>query len=302
MAATKNIIVLEQGILLPQYEIRRLILLEKNKISNLLHVTNLSEEAQGRQKELLKYQQIVNKRLEKAPDGSIHIGRKKKYIHYYLRNESTHQEVYLPVSEHKKIQEYLQKSYDKQIINVIEKESKILKSFLDKYSKLNSKIREIFSNYPEQSKIYIEPIDMSDKDYIHIWMNNHNQTYGVSDNDPEYITDKGERVRSKSEINIANALYKHGIPYQYEYPIILKNGVKVHPDFTVLDVKRRKTIYWEHRGMMDDVRYCLHTVEKIKEYNKSGIVIGDNLIVTEENSMCPLGTGEIERVIKAVFG
>lgn len=288
--------------LLPQYEIRRLILLEKNKISNLLHVTNLSEEAQGRQKELLKYQQIVNKRLEKAPDGSIHIGRKKKYIHYYLRNESTHQEVYLPVSEHKKIQEYLQKSYDKQIINVIEKESKILKSFLDKYSKLNSKIREIFSNYPEQSKIYIEPIDMSDKDYIHIWMNNHNQTYGVSDNDPEYITDKGERVRSKSEINIANALYKHGIPYQYEYPIILKNGVKVHPDFTVLDVKRRKTIYWEHRGMMDDVGYCLHTVEKIKEYNKSGIVIGDNLIVTEENSMCPLGTGEIERVIKAVFG
>lgn len=302
MAATKDIIVLEQGMLLPQYEIRRLILLEKNKISNLLHVTNLSEEAQGRQKELLKYQQIVNKRLEKAPDGSIHIGRKKKYIHYYLRNEFTHQEVYLPVSEHKKIQEYLQKSYDKQIINVIEKESKILKSFLDKYSKLNSKIREIFSNYPEQSKIYIEPIDMSDKDYIHIWMNNHNQTYGVSDNDPEYITDKGERVRSKSEINIANALYKHGIPYQYEYPIILKNGVKVHPDFTVLDVKRRKTIYWEHRGMMDDVRYCLHTVEKIKEYNKSGIVIGDNLIVTEENSMCPLGTGEIERVIKAVFG
>lgn len=53
----------------------------------------------------------------------------------------------------------------------------------------------------------------------------------ASDKSGEYIqpidiTDKGERVKSKSELTIANALYRSKIPYKYECPIILHNGIK----------------------------------------------------------------------------
>ena len=64
---------------------------------------------------------------------------------------------------------------------------------------------------------------------------------------------------------------------------------------------KRREIYWEHRGMMDDRMYMKHAVQRLKEYAKSGIFVGDNLLITEETSTLPLGTNEIESVIKHFF-
>lgn len=68
--------------------------------------------------------------------------------------------------------------------------------------------------------------------------------------------EKGERVRSKSEVIIADMLNRKGISYRYEYPVYLKNVGQIYPDFTVLDAIRRREIYWEHLGMMDDPDYA----------------------------------------------
>ena len=93
-------------------------------------------------------------------------------------------------------------------------------------------------------------------------------------------------------------LDQYGVPYKYECPITLKNGKTVYPDFTVLNVRKRKILYWEHRGMMDDRDYARQAVFKAKHLRKNGIVLNDNLIITEETSTDPLGTDEIESVIK----
>ena len=53
--------------------------------------------------------------------------------------------------------------------------------------------------------------------------------------------------------------------------------------------------------MMDDRTYVKHAVEKQKEYLRSGIVFGVNLFITEESSICPLGTDEIQAVIDALL-
>ena len=61
--------------------------------------------------------------------------------------------------------------------------------------------------------------------------------FGEEDN-TEYYTYKGERVRSKSEMIIANELFRNNIPYKYELPIELENWnkkVTIYPDFTVLN-------------------------------------------------------------------
>lgn len=52
-------------------------------------------------------------------------------------------------------------------------------------------------------------------------------------------------MRSKSEVIIADLLNKEGIPYRYEFPLYLKEFNTVYPDFTILNVRKRKEIYWE---------------------------------------------------------
>ena len=106
-----------------------------------------------------------------------------------------------------------------------------------------------------------------------------------------------ERVRSKSEILIANALGRHNVPYKYECPIVLKGMGKIHPDFTALNVKRRKIYYWEHLGKLDDPDYARKNVFRINTYEKNGIFHGENLITTWETSTLPLDVKLVDELI-----
>lgn len=114
---------------------------------------------------------------------------------------------------------------------------------------------------------------------------------------PEYYSDKGERMRSKSEIIIANILNKNGIPYRYECPIKLKSGETYYPDFMVLNVRERKEMYWEHLGLMGDYDYRERNLAKILKYEANGLFMGDKLLLTFETSTQPLSTVTIERVV-----
>lgn len=62
-----------------------------------------------------------------------------------------------------------------------------------------------------------------------------------------HYTNRGELVRSKSEMIIANLLAQNEIPYEYEKALWLGNK-RIHPDFTIeLDFE---TYYWERCMMM----------------------------------------------------
>ncbi len=58
--------------------------------------------------------------------------------------------------------------------------------------------------------------------------------------DPIFYTHKGERVRSKSEVIIANLLYKYQIPYRYEFPLTIKDFGITYPDFLILNVRKKR--------------------------------------------------------------
>jgi len=94
---------------------------------------------------------------------------------------------------------------------------------------------------------------------------------------------KGELVRSKSEVIIANMLYEAEIPYEYEKEITLgEDGIRI-PDFTVDDAESGRLFYWEHCGMMSDMRYRKRWDEKKAVYAKHDIVEGENLIVSYDD-------------------
>ncbi len=240
--------------------------------------------------------------LEKAPPGKIHVSKTSNRVQYYLRNDSSEKSgKYIHKSEISMIKEYLQKAYDEKILKLVTSETQRLKRLFSKSENIIDEIRKAYSSLPVEAKGLIVPIDISDEDYAENWLSTPYERKPISDYLPFYETKRKERVRSKSELNIANALADKGIPYKYECPLRLSSGATIYPDFTVLDVKRRKIYYWEHRGMMDDKEYAKNAVERVKILMKEEIFIGVNLIITEETFTNPLGTDEIDTVMKIFF-
>lgn len=288
---------------------------------NILLPTDLYKEARRRLDELMQIEQQLTIALSKAPKGDVRIAKTGKRIQFYLRECSNEQcGKYISKTEQSKISTYLQKRYNEKLLSLIQQEISSIQSFLQSSNVLHSKhsvvfepnlvrnsinvstsIKSLYSKLPSEIKNYISPIDMSDEDYISQWISQEYKTKDLGENAPFYITDKGEQVRSKSELNIANALFKHKIPYRYEAPLLLKGKYLIYPDFTILYVKTRKETYWEHRGMMDDRDYAKHSVGRIKDYQEEGIYFGERLIITEETSTQPLGTREIEAIINHYF-
>ena len=105
----------------------------------------------------------------------------------------------------------------------------------------------------------------SDESYINEWLKQEYEKLGFREGSPRYSTRNNLKVRSKSEVIIADMLDEVGIPFLYEKPLKLYSIV-VHPDFTLLNLRERKEVYWEHFGMMDDAEYKNNTLLKIGEY------------------------------------
>lgn len=261
---------------------------------------NLYEEADKRLIELREVQRILQKEIETAPEGSIHFKKNGKSYQYYLRKHSE-SENYISSRKSTFVKQLLQKHYNERAIRLIHQEIRWLEQFIAKTNGISQQIQQIYSNYPEQIQLQIYPIDLTDEEYKKQWLNATYEPKPIPEDVPYYKTDKGELVRSKSELNIANTLYKRGIPYIYECPLTLTNGIRIYPDFTILHPRKRTNIYWEHRGMMDDREYAKHTVRRMKEYQKNNLFLGENLIITEETATIPLGTDEIHAVISRYF-
>ena len=121
------------------------------------------------------------------------------------------------------------------------------------------------------------------------------------DDKSEYYTEKGERVRSKAEVIIANALYMRGIPYHYEQPMYLQAGsrkVLFRPDFQTVNISTGRRWILEHFGMMDSENYYKGAVQKIRVYENNGIMLGRNLILLYETSENPLSMRSVKKYIE----
>ena len=86
-----------------------------------------------------------------------------------------------------------------------------------------------------------------------------------------HVTERGELVRSKSELVIADKLFARGVEYAYEQPLVLPNGRTRYPDFTIADHASGMTFYWEHLGLLADPSYRSRWEQKRAEYLEAGI-------------------------------
>ena len=140
-----------------------------------------------------------------------------------------------------------------------------------------------------------------DEDFIAAWLHHPYTGKPFEINAPEFYTGTGVRVRSKSEVIIADALSRAGVPFRYEYPTSVKGWGTLYPDFTCLDKRSREEIIWEHFGLMSDPDYAEKTVQKIAHYAASGYILGKNFIATFETAAKALSVKQVEHYIRALL-
>lgn len=247
-------------------------------------------------------QNQAKKSLRSAPTkGHLRIAnRKKGSPQFYLVTKTGDTKGrYLSKKNAALIKACCQRDYDKQVLTRTAKLQQKITALIET-ARANS-VQTIFADSPIR-RANITPYILSDKEFAQKWQTAPFKGKPFSNDAPEIYTERGERVRSKSEKIIADKLFSLGIPYRYEAPLHLKlrtgKSITFHPDFTILDVTARREIILEHFGMMDNPDYANHAVEKLSAYAKNGYLLGDNFLITMESSEHPLDARGFERMVQ----
>ncbi len=257
---------------------------------------------QGKIDELGALIQNLQTRLKDAPAGVLLLKTSNGHQSRYLKCETMETLEYLGKDKEPLVKALSQKKYDQGLLKVATRQKAELERTLERLSKGNGPrtLDDVMSTMPESLKRYITLDPATNEGFIAKWSQPSPKRFYKGDVPKEspHYTMRGEHVRSKSEILIADRLYARGVPYHYELAFSPNEGVSIrHPDFTVLNTRTLEEFYWEHLGKMDDPKYSVTSKEKVEWFAAYGIVPGRRLIVTFETSMNPLNTRYVDRLI-----
>ena len=258
---------------------------------------HLKESINARNNLLAKTINELEKRIESFPEGSVYVFQRgnKAYYHKYDKKIG---EKYITQSNTDTIATYIQKDYLQKVMRAAKAEHAALVKMQELYPETLAE--DVYDQLPESRKQFATPIVLGDEEYVRQWLEKPYIHKGFPSDAPVYTTIRGERVRSKSEMIIADRLWANGIPYRYECPLMLGNKV-FHPDFTMLRMSDRQILYHEHCGMMDNTDYSDDMVYRVNEYNRAGILLGDRLFLTFESSKTPLDVRTVDNLINTHF-
>lgn len=255
---------------------KEILLQEQNRLENILKKTT--------------------EQLKDAPQGMLRLSGCRQYIQYYrcMPGEKKKGE-YIPKTNKQLACRLAQKSYDEKLLKLVEKRLSQIKRITKDYD--DEEIEKIFLNEHSERQNMIRPAEPIWEQQLEEWISEDYKKKEFQEGTPVILTERGERVRSKSEKILADFFYRNGILYKYEHPLYLKGMGIIHPDFTFLSRKTRKEIYWEHHGMMDDPLYAQNAVRKIQAYEENDIYPGERLILTFETGKIVLDTRIVEKLV-----
>ena len=261
---------------------------------------SIKEDIEARRLFLDKLVDKARKGLRNAPQGTLRISSSGGRVQYYHRKQpSDRVGEYIPKKELKLISALAQKEYYEKTYRLAKQEQKAIDAYLKRCPVIMPELYyEVLS---ESRKELVIPLCETEEMFRKRWESVEYEGNPIETASFEYYSDKGEKVRSKSEIIIANMLAKAEVPYRYEFPVYLETMGTVYPDFTVLNTHLRKEFYWEHLGMMDDEEYSEKAIRKIAAYCANGIYPGEKLILTFETRSTPLNIRQIKEMIEHYF-
>lgn len=266
----------------------------------------------------------------KKQQGSLRIAINKGTPQYYhITTKGDTNGKYIPKSDSKLISSLAQKEYLEKCNRIIERQQKALARFLKDFHPED--IIAVHTNLTEAKRRFVTPLLLTDEEFAAQWQAKPYSGKFFAKDTPEHFTNSGLRVRSKSEVIIAECLARHNIPFRYEAPLELIIGdtssitaetptnnirrrtlnqdadlmqskaVTFYPDFTCLNKRTRQEFIWEHFGMMDNPNYARNAIEKQRSYAAAGYIPGINFIATTETTDHPLNIPYIEQMTKSLL-
>lgn len=255
-----------------------------------LVLESIQEELEHIEKEIRYLQRSLNEALS----GKLLVSGTNSQPKYYLEKEGVRQ--YISRAETDLAASYAQQEYTVELLRVLESRREVLHGVLHQLKQLDP--QQVFQCLSEKRKLLVLPEYLSDEEYLRFWSSLQYSGKKFRQEDKEFYTARGERVRSKSESDIADRCYYRGVFYLYEYPWTLPSAGVWFPDFTVLNVRTRKVYLWEHLGREDDPNYAIRSMRKLRLYQENGFWPGENLILTHETADRPLNIHDIDAVIE----
>ncbi len=262
-----------------------------------------SFELQEQLNELASLRKIADKRLKALKNtekGSLRVTTSHGYPQYYFKEEGSKTERYISTAEKDKIKSLVQCEYDKKVHDEIVSLEKRLRRFLSSYD--ISKLDKTYDKLCKGRKSFVVPIKPTQSMKVKDWYEQNKGMQNTFEIKNPFLTIKGETVRSKSEKIIADYFYNMDIPYVYEPKYTLVNGRTLYPDFALYNYRDNSTVYWEHMGLVDDTDYLSKNIKKIMLYEKNGLVLGQNLMISYESSDSPLDMNIIKEKLESLFG
>ena len=264
-----------------------------------------------------KLRSIYIKELESLPKGKL-IGYFSNGKYQYYRSETINGKYIrhgIGKDQYKKKQ-LARKEYLLKVIPVIESNIKVLSTALSGYQSITpefiiDKMSAIYKSLPTQhfTDNLLHTDDLSIYDIhntqhadphvtakLQQWMDApfDQSTYNL--HEKIHTTSRNLKVRTKSELIIAEILYMYNIAFHYEERIYI-HGRRFAPDFTI-KLPNGKTYYWEHVGLTNDKSYMYDHYDKLRYYQYKDIVPWKNLILTYDNELGDLNTQIIHSEIK----
>ena len=265
------------------------------------------------QQRLMKLEEGLSELLKNQknqPEGHLRVAQKlsarTQYYHYMTPTDLTGK--YIRKKNIAFAKTLAQKDYDENIISLIQKEITSLEEYLLQTENGKS-ITDYYDRLCPARRTLITPVTLTEEQYTQQWKGVSWIGRPFAPDTPVHRTANGERVRSKSEIIIADTLLRHGIPYRYEFPLTLHcsaddndfrsldGTVTLHPDFLCLNTRTRQEFFWEHFGLMDDPEYAKKAACKLRLYTENGILPGSTLIITIETQTEPPSSKALENLI-----
>ena len=245
----------------------------------------LAPQIEKRLADLQKILATKKKSYEKAPQGRIRISQNGGHPEYYLITErGSLRGKYLPHSQETLARQLAQKDYDARLIKLLQKEISAFQNYMTQTSNGRA-ISELYDSLCPARRSLITPATLTNEQFAARWQEVSWTGRSFAPDAPLFYTARGERVRSKSEIIIADTLYRHGIPYRYEFPLTLRRSseapfhsdfdklnhrnsgsgdtITIYPDFLCLNTRTRQEFYWEHFGLMDSPEYSNKAAGKL---------------------------------------
>ena len=237
--------------------------------------------------------------LSRYPAGTIQFAHDYDYennVRFFRHLNG--KDIYLSEKTNKAlIKALLQKRYETKALKKYSKELKLINHLMD----FKKDIPELI---PDNLNGYVRKIELPKNEILRSFDNNSHGSSSNRTGQYRVTTKEGVLVKSKAEQIIADELFDSKIPFKYELGLNCRDNSYRSPDFTIMNPSTGKVFYWEHFGMMDRSDYVRDKVDKMNSYSLTGIIPGDNLILTiaDDRKLEVRGfTNQVRRIIDKVL-